>query len=126
MRATCRDLHKLRGQPQISAWRKVRAELASHVHDCNYWVRCCGRSLGSVFEEYDEMIQEDMYHKLDDVPSSDYDENGCCCADEDDCICRPPPLPSEKWLAACPALAWANMRVAAISRPSLGMLLGPG
>ena len=123
----CRDLHKLRGQPQISAWRKVRAELASRVHAFNFCVRCCGHSLRGALEEYAEVVAERMEDWYEvDRPSSEYDENGCCCADTDACICRPPPPPSEVWLAACPALAWANMRVAANNRPSLTTVLGPG
>ena len=122
MHVACRDLHKLRRQPQISAWHKVRARLVSRVHECNVWVRCCGRpvNLVGIMKAYAESVVEDY---------SD-DDGGCS---ECDCDCgsgygrRPmePSTPSEEWLAACPALAWANMRVAAIDRPSITMLLGP-
>ena len=115
----CRDLHKLREQPQISAWRKVRAELVAHVHECGVWVRACGQNVRFNMKEYACLqIQEYGEHYMVRYSDSDDDEYSGC-------EYTLPPEPSEQWLAACPAVAWASMRVAAINRPSLGMLLGP-
>ena len=95
----------------------MRAELVARVHHCNVWVRACSHNVGVIMEEHYTGTLGDGY--------SDY------CSDCDDCCCDcgggdggSRVEPSKEWLAACPALAWASMRIAAYGRPSLAVLLG--
>ena len=95
----------------------------SRVHECNVWVRACGQNVRVIMEDDTERMTDDYY---DDY--SDYEDYGCGCCGCGNCggsRYRQPLKPSEEWLAACPALAWANMRLAANARPPLAMLLGP-
>ena len=102
----------------------MRAELVFRVHECNVWVRCCGHNLDAVMEDYPDIMLEICPENYMYGGSDDDDGGGCSC-----CNCSPryrrPPDASVPWLAACPTLAWANMRIAAIERPSLMLLLGP-
>ena len=114
----------------------MRVELVSRVHKCNVWVRACGQDVETIFMEegYAEYKKDYCADDGDDYGDGD---GGCrcyeCCGyegseDEDyECCagssCRPLE-PSKEWLAACPAMARANMRVAANARPPLARLLG--
>ena len=104
----------------------MRAELVSHVHNCNKWVRGCGQNLYVIMESYAYFQMKACgEHYMGEYSDSDDDDYGCSCRNCCPRRYRTPPEPSAEWLAACPALAWANMHVAGIKRPSLAMLLGP-